>query len=135
MSTTHTPGPFSVHTYSDIQATRSITSNDGRTWLAGAITIGAGEKMVGEVSWRSESSGYPAVDNEAEMRANAALFIASADLLSELREARTTLSVLRTQVMVEIGRGHEQWDGVPEKLKERLDAIDAAIAAATGGAA
>lgn len=135
MSGQHTPGPFSVHTYSDVQATRPITTDDGRTWLAGGITIGSGDKMIAEVSWRSESSGYPAVDNEAEMRANAALFIASADLLSELREARTTLSILRTQVMIEIEHGRERWEGVPEKLKERLGAIDAAIAAATGGAA
>lgn len=69
-------------------------------------------------------------------KANARLAAASPELLDELTEARTTLSILRTQIMVEIGRcadpTESRWEGVPEKLKERLDAIDAAIAKATG---
>lgn len=56
-------------------------------------------------------------------------------LLAELREARTTLSLTRDNIMTEMkrGRGH-QWEGVPEILKARLDAIDAAIARAEGRA-
>lgn len=54
------------------------------------------------------------------------------DLLVDLQEARTTISILRTQIMVEIGRGQDRWEGVPDKLKERIDAIDAAIAKALG---
>ncbi len=50
----------------------------------------------------------------------------------ELAEARTSLSILRTQVMVEINRGVERWEGVPEKLKERIDAVDAALALVSG---
>jgi hypothetical protein len=45
-------------------------------------------------------------------------------LCEELREARTTISVLRTQIMVEVNRGVDRWEGVPEKLRERLDAIN-----------
>ncbi len=48
-------------------------------------------------------------------------------LIDELREARTTLSILRTQVMVELNRGVERWEGVPEALRFRLDAIDAIL--------
>lgn len=55
-------------------------------------------------------------------------FDTTPDTLHELREARTSLSIIRTQIMVEIGRGRDQWDGVPEALKTRLDAIDAALA-------
>lgn len=56
-------------------------------------------------------------------------------LLEALTEARTTLSILRTQVMVEIrlcaDPSESRWEGVPDKLKERLDDIDAAITRAT----
>lgn len=50
----------------------------------------------------------------------------------ELSEARTTLAITRTQIMVELNRGVDRWEGVPEALKLRLDAIDAAIAKALG---
>lgn len=65
--------------------------------------------------------------------------IAAAPMLrDELTEARTTLSILRTQIMVEIGRcpdpSESRWEGVPEKLRERIDAIDTAIAKARGAA-
>ena len=74
---------------------------------------------------------------EIESReANARLIAAAPELLDGLTEARTTLSILRTQIMVEIGRcadpSESRWDGVPEKLKERIEEIDAAIARATG---
>lgn len=65
----------------------------------------------------------------AEREASSARRRASA-LFTELAEARTTLSILRTQIMVEIGRcddpSESRWEGVPEKLKERIEAIDAA---------
>lgn len=61
----------------------------------------------------------------------------TAELLQALAEARTTLSILRTQVMVEIGRcpdpSESRWEGVPEKIKERIEAAGVAIANATGG--
>lgn len=67
---------------------------------------------------------------------HALLIVSAPDLLKEISEARTTLSVLRTQIMVEIGRcanpSESRWEGVPEKLKERLDAIDRVIGDATG---
>lgn len=70
--------------------------------------------------------------DEHEAEANADLIAAAPEILDELAEARTTISILRTQIMVEIGRGADRWEGVPEKLKERLDAIDAICARATG---
>lgn len=42
-------------------------------------------------------------------------------------DVRTTLEILRTQIMVEINRGHYQWSGVPEKLKEQIDTLDQAL--------
>lgn len=65
-------------------------------------------------------------------RANARLIAAAPDLAAELREARTTIAITRTQIMVELNRGVERWDGVPEALKLRLDAIDGVLAKALG---
>jgi hypothetical protein len=65
--------------------------------------------------------------------ANARLIAAAPDLLRELREARTTLSLTRSNIMVEMKRGRDyQWAGVPEILQARIDAMDAAIIRAAG---
>jgi hypothetical protein len=49
------------------------------------------------------------------------------ELRRELREARTTISLNRTDIMSEIRRGNDRWEGVPEILKARLDSIDAIL--------
>lgn len=46
------------------------------------------------------------------------------DEFGQLYEARTDISNLRTQIMMELDRGVERWEGVPDKLKERLAEID-----------
>jgi hypothetical protein len=61
-----------------------------------------------------------------------------AELVEALREARTTISITRTNAMSEIGRcadpSESRWAGVPEQLAKRIAAIDAAITRATGAA-
>ena len=89
------------------------------------ILVSASDETLGQI-WEPL--------NKAEHDANARLIAAAPELLDELTEARTTLSILRTQVMVELNRGIERWEGVPEKLKERLDTIGAATAKARGAA-
>ena len=52
------------------------------------------------------------------------------DLRAALRDARTTLSITRTNIMCEMQKGEGtayRVDGVPEELKKRIDAIDAAL--------
>lgn len=52
------------------------------------------------------------------------------DLRAALREARTTLSITRTNIMCEMQKGEGtayRFEGVPEELKKRIDAIDAAL--------
>lgn len=108
---------------------------------------GAAMKETGAPIWEeycpNQQCTYQRDQFFAQVRANMAetekrkrLERAAPELLSELTEARTTISILRTQVTVEIGRcanpSESRWEGVPEKLKERIDAIDAAIAKATG---
>ena len=111
----HTPGPWTSG-INDVP----YAEHDGIAWTVDA-----------------EIGGICMVDGPDEWNeANARLIAAAPELLTELVEARTTLSILRTQVMVEIGRcadpSESRWEGVPEKLKERLDAMDAAITRATG---
>lgn len=60
-------------------------------------------------------------------------------LVEALEEARTTLSLTRTNIMVEVGRcadpSESRWEGVPELLKERLNQIDAVLSLTKGGQA
>lgn len=59
------------------------------------------------------------------------------DLIEALREARTGLSITRTNVMTEIGRCADEsrspWAGVPEQLAKRIAKIDAALKEAGRG--
>jgi hypothetical protein len=83
-----TPGPYSVHPYSAIQ-TRKF-AKDG-TYEYAAITIGAGDKMLGEVRFATASAGYPCIDNEAEMVATANLWMAAPELVTVLHEGRRAI--------------------------------------------
>ena len=52
------------------------------------------------------------------------------DLRAALRDARTTLSITCTNIMCEMQKGEGtayRFEGVPEELKKRIDAIDAAL--------
>ena len=114
-------------------------------WLAAAkpssfvgwpVVSSPSGRLVCDVSHVSFPSSHPASGPMyAEAEANARLIASAPDLLEALTEARTTLSILRTQVMVEIGRcadpSASRWEGVPDKLSERLEQIDAVIAKAT----
>ncbi|MGN6063803.1 hypothetical protein [Brevundimonas diminuta] len=60
---------------------------------------------------------------------------AAPDLLEALIEARLTLSLTRTNIMVEMKKSEGaayRWEGVPELLANRIAQCDAAIARARG---
>ena len=66
---------------------------------------------------------------------HARLFAAAPDLLEALTEARLTLSLTRTNIMVEMKKSEGaayRWEGVPELLVKRIAQCDAAIARARG---
>lgn len=58
-------------------------------------------------------------------------------LVEALEDARTALSITRTNVMTEIGRCSDEsrspWAGVPEQLAKRIAKIDAALKEAGRG--
>ena len=58
-------------------------------------------------------------------------------LVEALEDARTALSITRTNVMTEIGRCSDEsrspWAGVPEQLAKRIAKIDAALKEAGHG--
>lgn len=80
-------GPYSIHPFSDIQ-TRKTIGSAGDTYETAAITIGAGDKMLGEVRFTTRALGYPGINSEAEMVALARLWIAAPELAEALREVR-----------------------------------------------
>ncbi|MFA6043586.1 MAG: hypothetical protein WC718_01260 [Phycisphaerales bacterium] len=87
---------------------------------------------VGDHRWVANAdSPYVSYDTA---KANARLISAAPDMLEALAEARITLSMLRTQVSIEIGSGVDRWEGVPPKIAEQLATIDVAIAKARGEA-
>jgi len=103
----HTPGPWEVRFTDEIYAGGM---NIADAWC---YDIGSPEQAV----------------------ANAHLIAAAPEMKEALEEARTTLSVTRTNIMVEMKRSEGaayRFEGVPEILKARIDAIDAAIAKANG---
>lgn len=80
--------------------------------------------------WSLENAGGINVCNDLTLH-DAEFFQSAPILLEALLEARTDLSNTRTNIMTDLMKyGNERWDGVPEKLKQRLDAIDAVIAKA-----
>lgn len=125
MTAAHTPGPYSVHPYTEIQGRKTLTRDDGTTWETAAISIGAGGKLLGEVFYRTDSAGYPFIDSEEEMRAVAALWIAAPELLDALEAA---LAHFGPFAEITINGQHD-----PEDVRVTA-LIRAAIAKATGAA-
>jgi hypothetical protein len=146
-----TPGPYSRHTYSNIQERRTLVS-DGEAWEAAAITIGAGNKIVGEVKFSTSNIGFPSVDAIAEMEANAALWIAAPDLVAAIegleqffqRNEETSIDKFdrvaeqfRKDAPASYG-GEDDYDARREAydawVASKIDAARAAIAQAKGEA-
>lgn len=85
-----------------------------------------------------EASGWAGGHRAALAQATVAVGHAdaiTAHLLEALAEARLTLSLTRTNIMVEMRKSEGaayRWDAVPELLANRIAQCDAAIARARG---
>ena len=115
MSAAFTPGPYSVHPYSEVQKPKVVTGADGRYFVSAGISIGAGRKLLGHVSMRTNGVGYPSIETESEMQAVANLWMAAPELLEALQALVNSFETHRPKAL---------WDNAR-----------AAIAKATGGAA
>lgn len=123
-SDTHTPLPWKVE-----EGHIQRDSNGIRYWQ---ITDGQDAIACNQFCY----AGY-----DPEVNAANAAFIVHAvnshhDLIEALREARTELSLTRTNIMCEINRCTDprdsRWEGVPEILKERIAKIDAILTKEAG---
>lgn len=114
-----TPGPYSVHPYTEIQGKRTIESG-GETYEVACITIGAGRKMLGEVSYYSKVTGFPRIESEAEMRAVAALWIAA----PAMAEVLTSWPLNELLGMIEDSGDPKMWERALWFMENR----DAALA-------
>lgn len=74
--------------------------------------------------------------NQRQIEANAHLIAAAPELYEALEDARTSLSITRTNIMCEIGHcadpSESPWAGVPEVLAQRIAKIDTALSRARG---
>lgn len=121
MSAVHTPGPWAVSK----RGARWVTTTQGIV-ICNAVLRNSGSPKRGIKHGAKEV---------LEAEANAHLIAAAPELLAELRETRTELSLTRTNIMSEMQKGEGaayRWEGVPELLKQRLERIDAVLARATG---
>jgi len=119
MSAQHTPGPWVI---------------DENRWDGAVTIINDRHEPVLSAAWEGGSQTSLLV-SEADLR----LIAAAPALLEMLEDARTSLSITRTNIMCEIGRcadpSESRWAGVPEQLAKRIAKIDATIALAKGESA
>lgn len=123
--TAHTPLPWEAQVLE--------TEKDPGVYIVGS---NLGGLVCAALPWPTEieSGDYSRVE------ANAALIVQAVnshhDLIEALREARTSLSITRTNIMCEIGRcadpSESRWAGVPEQLAKRIAKIDAIITKEAG---
>lgn len=110
-----TPGPYSVHPYSAFQ-TRKF-AKDG-SYEHAAITIGAGNRMLGEVRFSTSAAGYPCIESEAEMIATANLWVAAPELAEATRKLNDLIETLQRAVIQ-----HLQPDGALQDQFEFIQRI------------
>lgn len=109
------------------------TAHTPLPWRAGDSEIfGADDSVVCTVHWRSGDDCH-----QANLETIVHAVNSHHDLIEALREARTELSLTRTNIMCEINRCADprdsRWEGVPEILKERIAKIDAILTKAEAG--
>lgn len=71
-------------------------------------------------------NGSEAFDSLRESRA------AVAELIFAAEQMRIDLNITRSNIMAEIAKGRDRWDGVPEILEHRISAFDAALSRVRG---
>lgn len=89
----HTPGPLNIHRIYGFNNKPLVIEagafSDGRihdAWVAWDFRIAKGDKIVASMECSTANNGgWPGVDNPAEARANALLFIAAPELLEALK--------------------------------------------------
>lgn len=79
------------------------------------------------------AGGVVAFVVSASSASDAPLLAAAPALLEALQEAEKDLVICRINATKEVARGNDRFEGVPQVLQERISAVKAAIAAATGG--
>lgn len=123
MPNTHTAGPWHIVPYGDGDSLVICLDEAGDKRVAFMAVPGQRDQQERRKTWK-------------RIKANARLIAAAPELLEALKDARTTISITRTNVLTEIGRcadpSESMWAGVPEQLAKRIEHIDAAIAKAEG---
>jgi len=106
MSGQHTPAPWLVGEDQSVDETWSIVTTSGGSIIAN-------------------------VNDRHDRLANARLIAAAPDLLEAAKEGRTDLMIAADNAR-DAAKTDSRWDGVADKLMERVRMMDAAIAKAEG---
>lgn len=124
------PDPFDD--WGTIRAAPGSTGAGGVAWPMGRIRD---PRVLDADLWKFRVAGTDPYEAVGKMFVHAVN--SHHDLIEALREARTELSITRTNIMCEINRCTDprdsRWEGVPEILKERIAKIDAILTKAEAG--
>lgn len=86
----HTPGPWGPHPYGDGRPRVVESGGEYPEFIAASVAIGSGSVLVAECKHYAPAGGYPS-PTLSEMRANAALIMASPELLAVCEAALALL--------------------------------------------
>jgi len=116
----HTPGPWNFHAVMGDLTPHVARQEDRHEFATARAFISSGEKIIGEITYYTNSMSYPYVDDHREFVANAHLTTAAPELLEAFEYA-----------VSKYGQDGGPWN-VPSDPGGWLDHARAAIAKAKG---
>lgn len=91
-SVTHTPTPWNLHRHYEGEL-MAVPENEGRpAFVAASLVISRGEQIIAEVKMqRGAEGGFPTVESQEEMRANACHILEARNHHARLHADKATL--------------------------------------------
>jgi len=80
----HTPGEWGLHAVMGDLTPHMVRQEDGHEFATARAFMSSGDKIIGEITYYTNSMGYPYVDDHREFVANVHLTTAAPELLEAL---------------------------------------------------
>lgn len=103
----HTPTPWNLHRAYDGELL-AVPSEEGRSaFVAASLVIAKGDKIIAEVKMQSGAEGgWPTVETDVELRANAALIVEAVNAhASLLAQAASASALAEALARIALGEG------------------------------